>query len=136
MVYTGIQHTPGQKVRAASIYSGPRTVYTGHALGPKYILPRVLDPKPYLYGPFVSLEVHAESATIRERKTLYCDNLEPWSFMRLSKYLKLDYSHAYRMTGGGPPPCNSGILAIYEDPNIVLIMPYPRYRGCPPEECH
>ena len=24
---------------------------------------------------------------------------------------------------GGPPPCNSGILGLYEDPNILTIFP-------------
>ena len=30
-------------------------------------------------------------------------------------------------TLGGPPPCNSGIIRIYEDPNIIRIIPYSHY---------
>ena len=28
---------------------------------------------------------------------------------------------------GGPPPCNSGIIRISEDPNIIPIIPYSHY---------
>ena len=28
---------------------------------------------------------------------------------------------------GSPPPCSSGRIGIYEDPNIVLIIPYSYY---------
>ena len=34
-----------------------------------------------------------------------------------------------------PPPCNSGIIGIYEDPNMILIIPYSHYYrvGGPPK---
>ena len=34
-----------------------------------------------------------------------------------------------------PPPCNSGIIGIYEDPNIVTSIPYSHYYrvGGPPK---
>ena len=38
---------------------------------------------------------------------------------------------------GGRPPCNSGVIGIYEDPNMILTIPYSReglglrhYFGC------
>ena len=38
---------------------------------------------------------------------------------------------------GGPPPCNSDIIRIYEDPNIIPIIPYSHYYwvGGPPNIC-
>ena len=34
-----------------------------------------------------------------------------------------------------PPPCNSGIIRIYEDPNMIPIIPYSHYYwvGVPPK---